>query len=306
MQADAPRSLTQETLDRLLERASQPRHVGTNDCTRLCGFVQRAAKSRVAAVREIIFNEDTSLNLFTFYLEWSEIDQHRSMGLVLDALSLLISKNQNPEAGFRIRGVVLDKVLSVLARRDTKPLVKSSLGCLNYLLSKSVCSIEETTISYMNMQKWPSGFGNMFTWGHIVATLFSWMDVTIVSQVAAKLILTVLKRLRDLSLSLPDNRNWNWCTVGVWHEWLEHGLGAWPGILDSVKNYILAPLFKFDRPLALELLERCNQVRLTYGDDENLEAGALLQLIVLQMGKKSSLVEEPGESNIYSCFLRSH
>jgi hypothetical protein len=63
--------------------------------------------------------------------------------------------------------------------------------------------------------------------------------------------------------------------------------------LESVKNYVLTPLFTADRRMSLELLQIYNQQSPGH-EDALLGDWALLRLAILDVGKKSGLVNEPG------------
>jgi hypothetical protein len=74
-----------------------------------------------------------------------------------------------------------------------------------------------------------------------------------------------------------------------------------PEILEDIKNYVLAPMFKTDRHASLKLLEMFNESHaLTAVNHEMTDQGVLLQLATLELGKKYGLVEEPSKSTAMS------
>ncbi|KAK4043957.1 putative death-receptor fusion protein-domain-containing protein [Parachaetomium inaequale] len=87
-------------------------------------------------------------------------------------------------------------------------------------------------------------------------------------------------------------------TLDVWRQWLQDALSQNPEILEDIKNYVLAPMFKTERDASLRLLEMFNRSQpLTAIDRDLTDQGLLLQLATLELGKKYGMVEEPSSSD---------
>ncbi|WZH44845.1 putative death-receptor fusion protein-domain-containing protein [Fusarium acuminatum] len=136
-------SWAQSIFTKLLEGASQPRGASGNSCVKLCGFVEQSSKSHSQSLRLWAYSKDVILKLFNFYVEWNESDNHRSMKLVLDLLPQLIRRNPDEQAGQATKAAILDNLVSIVTGKSSKPLAKSAIKALDYLLTKDIVTLDE-------------------------------------------------------------------------------------------------------------------------------------------------------------------
>ncbi|KAH9438168.1 hypothetical protein MCOR02_001806 [Pyricularia oryzae] len=292
---------SQDLYDQLLFGASQPRHSSVLACTKLCGFVQHCTKSRHAVVQAWAFSEPTAMKLFDFYIEWNEKDQHRSMKLVLDLLTVLTGQNPDQETAASIRRHMLISLVSIITRQSTRPLVKSCINSLNHLFVRSVYKLEDIANTYREVEPAVASLSDLELWRRFCSALVSWMYLHYVCSVAGKFIVTVFRALRDLAQAGPESGSLHELTVETWLDWLHEELRANPAILENIKLYIFVPLFKTDRPRSLELLDILNRPpteKASRSDHNELDMDAILRLAALEVGKKSGLVEDPGSSSL--------
>jgi hypothetical protein len=289
----------QGLFQKLLANASQPRGSTADACVKLCGFVQLCAKSKQDALTYWAFSEPTSLDLFNFFIEWNEKDQHRSMRLVLDLLTLLITQNPRPEVGAKVKTDLLHTMASVIGRKSTRPLVKSCITALSHLLTKSVLTLDDVAQMYQSLRPDLAEQPAIILWQEWVAEVFRWMELSYVCPVAGKFLSIVFSGLYD---SCPSQGCRGERTPALspttMQKWLESALAANPELLESIKNYFLAPLFKSDRALSIALLKELHHVQPDNGTrarNDDLDTAALLHLAALDLGKKAAIVDEPRE-----------
>lgn len=296
----------------LLADSAKSRVSSVNACTKLCGFVQHCATRpaetgssdvKLSPTAKWAFQESTALRLFHFYIEWNEKDQHRSLKLVLDLVAFLVSHNPDEAARTILRAQILQTLLGIVSRKSTRPLVKSAIGSLHYLLSKDVYKFEEVARAYSREIIYDTATGaasSLAVWEHLVADMFAWMTLHYVCPVAGKFLVIVFTYLQTAVTEIntplfPD------FTVELWLHWLRNGLSMHPTILEDVKLYFFIPLFKADRASSLKLLEILNKDKLsttiaesgTRSNSVGFNA-AILQLAALEVGKKAGLVNDPG------------
>ncbi len=297
----APQNRLAEVLFvQLLDRSAKSRATSVNACAKLCGFVQHCARSTARpAVAAWAFRETTALRLFHFYMEWNEKDQHRSLKLVLDLVALLILQNQSPATQARLRNEIIQTLVAIISHKSTRPLVKSAVGSLHYLVGKGVYGFEEVAQAYSreastrNQETAPPS-PSLAIWQHFVKDMFAWMTLHYVCPVAGKLLVAVFKYLQT-AVGDKGTPLFPSFTVELWLEWLRDGLSTQPGILEDVKLYFFIPLFRADRTNSLEMLESLNQHQLSpNARNDDAEMAATLQLSALEVGKKSGLVDDPG------------
>lgn len=232
------------------------------------------------------------MRLFDFYIEWNEHDQHRSMRLVLDVLTTTFSRNPNTEVGKAIKTTIMDTLVSIISRQSTRPLVKSSLHCVVHFLSKQAITLDDVAETYRRINPDVSKLSTIELWKSLVAVMFSWTDMHYVCPIAGKFIVNVFSGLQSMAVegSHPELAGFG---VQTWQEWIQDGLAANMNRLESMKNYVITPLFVVDRRSSLELLKIYNQQS---SDDGLLSEWALLRLSILEVGKKAGMVDEPGMS----------
>lgn len=261
---------------------------------KLCGLVTLCAKSADEDLRQWAFAHDTSMALFNFYVEWNEGYQQRSMKLVLDVLVTTSTQNPDPEVGAITKAAVLDSLVTIVSRQSLRSFVKSSMHSLVYFFIKHVISVEDVGTTYRKVKPSVSELPDLQLWTSFVADVFSWMHLCEVSPIAGKLLVQIFHGLQEQASdsSQPAMRDFG---VGTWLEWIQDGVVANPGILESIKNNVFAPLFKADRSSSLQLLEHFNRQKQGNGTGGKLDSLALLQLGGLELGRKSGLLDEPGE-----------
>jgi len=232
------------------------------------------------------------MRLFEFYIEWNEHDQHRSMRLVLDVLTTTFSRNPDPEVGMAIKTAVMDTLVSIITRQSTRPLVKSSLHCVVHVLSKQAVTLDDLAVTYRKVNPEVRDLPALALWKSLVSAMFSWMELHYVCPIAGKFIVNVFTGLTAMAAE-GGHSGIEGFGPRTWQEWIQDGLRSHMHRLDSVKTYVLAPLFSADRRSSLEFLKIYNEQSLETKDALSGD-WALLRLAVLEVGKKSGLVDEPG------------
>ncbi|CAK7265364.1 hypothetical protein SEPCBS119000_001474 [Sporothrix epigloea] len=287
----------------LLADSARSRVSSVNACTKLCGFVQhcatRSAKTDnsdngLSPVAKWAFQASTTMRLFHFYIEWNEKDQHRSLKLVLDLVAFLIVQNPHDATRTMLRTEILQTLVGIISRNSTRPLVKSAIGSLQYLLGKGVYSFEEVAQVYGREMAHDAAVSNkpsLAVWKRLVADMFEWMTLHYVCPVAGKFLVIIFTYLQTATTesNTPLFPDFN---VELWLQWLRSGLSMHPTILEDVKLYFFIPLFKTDRKNSLRLLEILNKA--AEGGITSSFDSALLQLAALEVGKKAGLVDDPG------------
>ena len=262
-------------------------------CVKLCGFIQQCAKSDDEALREWAFTQELSQKMFHFYLEWYEHDPHRALRLVLDFLVVSSTQNPCPETGRLVREHILETLVSIVARQSAKLLTKSGLQCLDHFLTKRAVDLGDAARKYRELEPSIASSNDLSLWKSFTLHLLSWMELSHVGPLAGKCIVHIFRGLHDArdgssSSGLAD------FTVGIWLSWLLEGLARNPEILEDIKNYVFAAIFKTDKAAALVLLQAFNRAEgFTATEGEPTDQTFLLQLAALELGKKFGLVEEP-------------
>ncbi|KAK4189594.1 thyroid adenoma-associated protein [Podospora australis] len=289
--------LAQGLYNKLMQDASQSRqyHGNGHACVRLCSFVQQCFKSNDPVLKEWASSEAIASELFHFYLEWYEHDPHRALRLVLDILVTSTTNNPRPGTALVLKNSVLETLVLIITRKYPKQLTKSGLQCLDHLLSKKVISLDDIALKYREVEPSLAGVPSLSLWKSFAFHLFSWMEFTHVCPLTGKALVHVFRGLESAALDNETSSAAGF-SVEVWRQWLQDVLIQNPGYLEDIKNYVLVPIFKTDRPAALRLLEVFNKSQpLTTIDQELSDQGILLQLATLELGKKFGLVEEPSK-----------
>ncbi|KPM36837.1 hypothetical protein AK830_g9727 [Neonectria ditissima] len=288
-QTESQASWAQSIFARLLSNAAQPRSASGNSCVKLCGFVEQASKSRSETLRLWSFNQDVIIQLFTFYVEWNESDNHRSMRLVLDLLPRLITRNPNEEASQSTKRAMLDSLVSIITGISAKPLAKSAIKALDHLLTKDIVSIEEIYSSYVTLQQKGTPSDSLAVWKTFFFETFHWMRLHFVCPAAGRFIVVLYRALRRQTSERSAE-----LSIETWHQWLLEVLAEDSSTLESIKNYVFLSLFRADKSEALLFLQRMNDYEAVSTNIElAMDIPALLQLAALETGKKVGLVEEP-------------
>ncbi|KAL2201234.1 putative death-receptor fusion protein-domain-containing protein [Corynascus similis CBS 632.67] len=258
--------LAEAIFQKLFLEASQSRQLHGNGhaCVKLCSFVQQCAKSSDEALKRWAFAESLSKKLFHFYLEWYEHDPHRALRLVLDVLVASSASNPCPEAGRVVKSHILETLVSIITGKSAQQLTKSGLQCLDHFLNKRVLKLADIALEYKKVEPSVADLPSLST-----ATL----DETAADYVGF--------------------------TLDIWKQWLQDALAQNPDLLEDIKNYVLAPMFKTDKDSSLKLLELFSRSQpLTTFENDLTDQRLLLQLAALELGKKHGMVEEPSKSGI--------
>lgn len=246
------------------------------------------------------FSEKTSQALFNFFIEWNEKDQHRSMRLVLDLLTFLITQNPSSQVRDTVKADFLHTTVAIIARKSTRPLVKSCITALGHLLSKSVLTLDDVAQTYQSMRPDLAEQPAIILWQEWVVEIFRWMELHYVCPVAGKFLGIIFSGLYGSSPYCGRNGERTLALDSTTiRRWLETALAANPDLLESIKNYFLAPLFKSDRALSIALLKELHHVQPEDGAHARsgeLDTAALLHLAALELGKKAAIVDEPGQT----------
>lgn len=274
--------------EEILRIASRPRSTTKDACVKLCGFVQLCVKSKQEALRQWAFQETTATHLFDYYLEWNEKDQHRSMRLVLDQVSVLILQNLDPQLRESLKAKLVPVLVQVIARRSRRPVVKSCISALTQFLAKSVCTLADVALQYVSLRPELAREPSVVIWQRWIAEIFTWMELHYICPMAGKHLVLVFTMLYVDNVTGFD--------IGKIRASLETACSIHPDILESVKNNVFAPMFKSNRRIAIALLGELNR-SLPGGQKDKSEddVTALLHLAALEVGKKTSIVDDTSE-----------
>ncbi|KAH8673677.1 putative death-receptor fusion protein-domain-containing protein [Xylariales sp. PMI_506] len=268
----------------LLQSAARPKQSSGNACTKLCGFVEQCSRSQCAALSAYAFSQRTAISLFNFYLEWNERDSHRSMRLVLDFLNFYVEKNPDRKTAATIKERFLKEVVSIITLQSTKPSIKSAITALDHFLTKKLLYLSDALDMYRQVHSIPET--EPLSWDAFISKLFTWMDIQYICPIAGKLLVTIFIKPwypnQDVKFS-PES----------WQRFLFSALNANIELLDSVKIYILIPLFQADRDRSLEYLNHLFNLQGITKDKQILDLDSMIWLATLEAGKKVGCVDEP-------------
>ncbi|KAK0389439.1 hypothetical protein NLU13_3014 [Sarocladium strictum] len=282
-------SIANEAYDSLLEEAAQPKSLVGHACIRLCGLVDQSAKSSSPPLKQWVFSEPVIRRLFDFYLEWNESDHTRSMKLVLDSLTSLLSKNPDPTVASSSRQTILDVLIPIVIGKSTKPAAKSALKILEHFLGKGVLTLEDLRGSFHRFRPEARQAENLDLWMLFLADLSHWMHSHFVRPQAGRFIACLYRTLVSPASGFSCD-----AVSQAWQAWLVTFLGGDSTLLEGVRNYVFLPLFRNYRTEAIKFLEiitKKDMVAVNVG--VNLDSATMLQLAALETGKKVGLVEEP-------------
>jgi hypothetical protein len=131
--------------------------------------------------------------------------------------------------------------------------------------------------------------------------MFSWMEVHYVCPIAGKFMVNVFTGLTAMAAE-GSHQELEGFGPRTWQDWIQDGLRSDMHRLESVKTYLLTPLFSADRRSALEFMKIYNEQSLETSDALSGD-WAMLRLAILEVGKKSGLVDEPGMFDQWSVVL---
>lgn len=288
--------LATEKLYDLLGNAAQPRHASGNACIKLCFFIEQCRKSKSSRIQEISSSPKTCLDLFNFYIEWNEKNQHRSMRQVLELVAFLITLQTQKESADSVQEPILKRLISIINHQAAQPLVKPAFRSLECFLSKGAISLhkllevyDKRMISEKNSAK--AEVENSASLDRFISEIFDWLTLQDVAPAAGRCLVTLFGKLRT-----PTGSSKQLVAAHAlsWQLWIRNGLIKHPDALENVKNYLFPPLFKLDRAGSLIFLEDLNKQKpISNLQDQELSAHSLLQLAAIEVGKKSGLVEDP-------------
>lgn len=290
-----------QKLYELLEKAAQPRHASGNACIKLCFFIEQCRKSKSPQIKDIAFSPKTCFDLFNFYIEWNEKNQHRSMRQILELVASLISLHPQQEIATSIKEIILERITSIISHRSSQPLVKPAFKSLECFLSKGAISLQNFIEAYgqspISEEQWIKTEARESTrWDSFISEVFDWLALPDVSPAAGKCLVTLFGQLKDSSMESEE------LVAGhalSWQRWIRSGLTRNPDALENVKNYLFPPLFKLDRAGSLTFLEDLNKQKpISDLKDQELNAHFLLQLAAIEVGKKIGLVEETSKNSM--------
>lgn len=243
-------------------------------------------RSKSGSIRRVSFSSENCVDLFKFYIDWSETNHTRSMRQVLDLISTLIAKNPDAAVASAIKSSVLDRILSILAYQGSQAFIKPAFKSLEYLLSKGTISTG-TFIEAFGSRKSLASENPSALWDTFFLELFEWVALQDVAPAAGKLLVTLFIQIgKDGTKRTVDTISWQ--------IWIRAGLDKNPSAIENVKNYIFLPLFKLDRQNSVVFLGQLNNHRpVTDSKVMAFDCHALLQLAAIEVGKKAGLIEEP-------------
>lgn len=226
------------------------------------------------------------------------------MRLVLDVVSTLITQNPNARVREVLKAEFLSTLVSIISRRSMRPVVKSCISSLTMFLTKSVLTLEDLARQYGSVRPDLAGGPIVMLWREWVGEIFNWMELHYICPVAGKFLVVIFSNLFSQdSVADPGRTNSTGFDINVLRQWLEAAISDNLDNLENVKNYMLANMFKSDRGLSIALLKELNNrgpEQRTNGAGE--EVTALLHLAALEIGKKSSIVDEPSKYCILKPF----
>lgn len=217
------------------------------------------------------------------------------MRLALELVSTLVLQNPNHNVQESLKAGFLSSLVLIIARKSMRPVVKSCISSLTQFLAKSVFTLGDIARQYGSLRRDLVGEPTIILWQSWVAEIFKWMEFHYICPVAGKFLVVTFSMLYAEASSAGSGKAE--FDARVLRTWLETALSANPEILESVKNYVFAPMFKSDRRLSFSLLEELNESSLEGKvSSPGADVTALLHLAALEVGKKSSIVDEPSKS----------
>ncbi|KAK8049245.1 hypothetical protein PG994_010975 [Apiospora phragmitis] len=282
-------ALARDVFRGLLDIASKPKQSSGNACAKLCGFVEQCSKSSSSELNHFAFAEKTSIDLFDFFVEWNEQDQHRAMRMVLDVLNIAITKNPDPVLGGTIKSKILTDTVEMMTLQSTRPAVKSAMTALDHFLQKKLLYLPAALDIYRDVHR--NHRSLTANWESFIAKIFEWMELQYVWPIAGKLLVTIFTCPWDEAGDLKFHPD-------AWHKFLRQGLAANVEYLEVVKLYVLMPIFKSDHDQAMKYLDLLFSMQnLTSEDRSDLGLDSILWLAALEAGKKVGAVGEPSDDS---------
>lgn len=223
------------------------------------------------------------------------------MRQVLDSTAALLSSNPDKLKAATIKETILHRVATAISHKSSQAFVKPAFKSLEIFLSKKILSSLEILTSYLAVvsqdtspiyDSHPTPEAGDFD--PLVSAAFDWMSPQDVSPAAGKFLVALFLDLRKLSATPESPRH-----ASLWQKWILRGLLDYPESLENIKNHILSALFKLDRSGSIEFLkELSQQTNFSSGVVGDLSENATLLLAAMEVGKKSSLIEDASRFHI--------
>jgi hypothetical protein len=243
-------------------------------------------------LKQWAFSEPTTKRLFDFYIEWNESDHSRSMRLVLDSLTGLLTKNPDSTVAAASKEAILEVLLPIAIGKSTKPAAKSALKVLDHLLGKNVFTLKDLGHSFCKFRPEAEQAEDLELWTLFLGDLSHWMHSHFVRPQAGRFIACLYKALVSAESGYSCQ-----AVAQAYQRWLVSFLNGESALLEGVRNYIFLPLFTNYRPEAIKFLQIITEMgMISTNTGDNLDSATMLQLAALETGKKVGLVEEPGMS----------
>jgi hypothetical protein len=268
--------------------------------------VEQCRKSESAILRSVAFSEKTCLDFFTFYIEWNERHQHKSMRQALELSSILIIAQPDKSVASTLRQQILDELVAIIIHQGPQPLVKPAFKALEcYITKASILPADIVNVHSRRRPKIADGpaatsFSELDS---LVSSVFEWMTLPDISPGAGKFLVSFFRELRkDDTLTASKSADG---LASLWKRWIHTGLGQHPESLENIQRHLFPPLFKMDRAGSVAFLQELTDLKsLPHLDAEDFDADAFLLLAAMEVGKKYGLVEEPGM--LKPCFTNNH
>jgi hypothetical protein len=297
---------TQGHYQRLLKAACQPRHVSGNACIKLCYFIEQCSKASSSSTQRVAFSFSLCLDLFTFYVEWNEKNQHRSMRQVLDLMAMLISRNPDDAIAKAVKTEILQRLVSIINQDSAHSFAKPAFKVLECFLSKGTVSLMELIAAHKeshyvstSISLLPEQARGAARADSSVSAVFEWMSFPETSPGAGKLLVTLFSLLRKETPVIFFQGTQSF--TALWQRWIYNGLAKNPDSLENIKNYLFPPLFKMDRTGSIEFLKDLAQGHNFQNiESQDRDANVFLLLSVMEVGKKFGLVDESSKIKMKS------
>ncbi|KAK2070621.1 hypothetical protein P8C59_005100 [Phyllachora maydis] len=170
------------------------------------------------------------------------------------------------------------------------------LQSLNVFLTKKLVGIDDLAQAFREVEPSAGSAGEVDSWRALIARLFSWMAFSNLCPITGKVIIQLYSEMAKVAKTVQPGTTCDVFSVVHFKGWLLDASVEHPDILEDIRHYVLTPLFKSDKTSALELLCLFNsRLESLASAGPGLDTALLLQLAVLQTGKKTGLVSDPDE-----------
>lgn len=221
------------------------------------------------------------------------------MRQIIELVSSLINRNPKKEASLALKTAIVRRTLSIITHQAAQPLVKPAFKSLEYLVGKGTIPVDLLIQTYqseirhgMSVAALETSSNEYVSWNNFFSETFEWMTYPDISPATGKFLVTLFLALKTQPAKFDSYSKQH---SASWQRWISSGLSNNPEVLENVKNYLFAPLFKLDRAGSIVFLEDLSLKAPTWEvHTEDADAHALLRLSAMEIGKKSGLIEESG------------